>query len=243
MGFLQNKNYPKWLLAIYAVLWLITAINPQHPQDFILENVLNFFLVAVIILTYKKFRLSNVSYTLIFVYMILVSIGAHYTYAEVPYDEWSKRIFGICINELFGFERNHYDRLVHFTFGLFMAYPIREIFMRIANVKGFWAYYLPFDVTLSFSAIYEIIEWVIAILFGGDLGTQYLGTQGDEWDAIKDMGLAALGAIISMSIVAFINFKYKKNFKEDMEKSLSIKRKTPLGEVELNRMKKKKNNN
>ena len=236
MGFFQNKNYPKWLLAIYALFWGITAINPPHLQDFILENILNFFLVAVIILTYKKFRLSNVSYTLIFVYMVLVSTGAHYTYAEVPYNEWSKRIFGIGINELFGFERNHYDRLVHFTFGLFMAYPIREIFMRIANVKGFWAYYLPFDVTLSFSAIYEIIEWIVAIVFGGELGTQYLGTQGDEWDAIKDMGLAALGAIISMSTVAFINFKYKKDFKEDMEKSLKVKRKTPLGEVELERM-------
>lgn len=240
MVWFRNPNYPKWLLALYILIWSITAINPPHLQDFILENLLNFVLVFVVVVTHRRFRLSNISYTLIFAYMVLVSIGAHYTYAEVPYDRWAEYIFGRSVNDLFGFERNHYDRLVHLSFGLFMAYPIREIFMRIANVRGFWAYYLPFDVTLSFSAIYEIIEWIIALIFGGGLGAQYLGTQGDEWDAVKDMGLAALGAVTSMSIVAFINFKYKKDFKEDMEKSLTVKRKSPLGEIELEKLKKHK---
>lgn len=202
---------------------------------------MTFIFIPILVLTYRKFPLSHLSYTLIFVFMVLHSIGAHYTYAEVPYNKWSQALFGISINELFGFSRNHYDRLVHFSFGLLLAYPIREVFMRIAYVKGFWAYYLPFDVTAAFSMAYELIEWAVALVFGGDLGMAYLGTQGDIWDAHKDMALAVTGAAISMIIVAFFNYRYKKDFAADFGKSLSVKRKRPLGEVELQIMKKKNN--
>jgi len=195
--------------------------------------------VALLLLTYKRFPLSHISYTLIFVFMILHTIGAHYTYAEVPYDNWAKALFGVGINEIFGFTRNHYDRLVHFSFGFLMAYPVREIFLRIVNVKGFWGYYLPLDVMAAFSMVYELIEWAVALAFGGELEMTYLGTQGDIWDAHKDMALATLGALITVLVVAFINYRYKPGFKEEIENSLSVKRKTPLGEVELERMKKK----
>ena len=170
--------------------------------------------------------------------MVLHTIGARYTYSEFPYEAWTKSIFGVGINELLGFTRNHYDRLVHFSFGLLMAYPVREIFLRIASVKGFWGYYLPLDVMAAFSMVYELIEWAVALVFGGELEMTYLGTQGDIWDAHKDMALATLGALISMVIVAFINYRYKPDFKKEIESSLSVKRKTPLGEVELERMKK-----
>ncbi|HLG24350.1 MAG TPA: DUF2238 domain-containing protein [Candidatus Nanoarchaeia archaeon] len=238
MSWFTNRNYPKFLLIAYLIFFAITTINPPHPSDFILEHVMTVVFIAVLLLTYKKFPLSHVSYTLIFVFMILHTIGAHYTYAEVPYNEWFMSIFGIGLNELCGLSRNHFDRLVHFSFGLLLAYPIREIFLRIADAKGFWSYYLPIDMTMAFSMIYELIEWFVAIHFGGDLGMTYLGTQGDEWDAHKDMALATLGSIISMSMVAIINWRYKKNFSEDFQKSLSIKRKIPLGEVELNKMRK-----
>ena len=93
---------------------------------------------------------------------------------------------------------------VHFSFGLMMAYPIREVFLRVANARGFWAYYLPLDVTLAFSALYEIMEMVIATLVAPGTGDAWLGTQGDIWDAQKDMGLAALGALICMVITATV---------------------------------------
>ena len=99
-------------------------------------------------------------------------------------------------------ERNHYDRLVHFLFGLLLAVPIREIFLRIVQVRGFWSYYLPLDVAMAFSMLYELIEWAAALVFGGELGVAYLGTQGDPWDAQKDMGLATLGALITLLAVA-----------------------------------------
>ncbi|MBI2651818.1 DUF2238 domain-containing protein, partial [Candidatus Woesearchaeota archaeon] len=111
------------------------------------------------------------------------------------------------------------------------------------GVKGFWGYYLPLDVMAAFSMIYELIEWAVALVFGGELEMTYLGTQGDIWDAHKDMALATLGALISMVIVAFINYRYKPDFKKEIESSLSVKRKTPLGEVELERMKKHSKNN
>jgi len=240
MKWFHSKKYPIFLFIIFVIIWSISAINPKYPSDFILENVLTVIFVPLFVLTYKKFTLSNVSYTLIFIFMVLHTIGAHYTYAEVPYNNWSIFLFGISINEILGFSRNNYDRLVHFSFGLLMAYPLREVFLRIVNVKGFWGYYLPFDVMATFSMLYELIEWAVALIFGGDLGMAYLGTQGDIWDAHKDMALAISGAAINMLIVAFINLRYKKNFGRDIHDSFTVKRKLPLGEVELQRMKNNK---
>src|SRR3972149_2057939 len=114
------------------------------------------------------------------------------------------------IQEWLGFSRNHFDRVVHFSFGLLMAYPIREIFLRVAHTKGFFAYYLPFDVTLAFSGAYEIIEMLVAVIVSPGAGDAYLGTQGDVWDAQKDMGLAAFGAVLCMVVTATVRSIRKK---------------------------------
>ncbi len=195
-------------------------------------------LVAVIILavTFKSFPLSRVSYTLIFIFLCLHTIGAHYTYAEVPYNVWSRNLFGISINEWMGWERNHFDRLVHFCYGLLLAYPIREVFLRIVNVKGAWGYLLPLDLTMSTSMLYELVEWGVAEVFGGELGMAYLGTQGDVWDAHKDMALASLGALIAMLIALAINRALQRDFAQEWANSLRIKGKQPLGEDEVLRM-------
>ncbi len=115
-----------------------------------------------------------------------------------------------------------YDRLVHFSFGVLLAYPIREVFLRIARVKGIWGYFLPLDVTLSFSAVYEIIEWIAAARVNPTAGMAFLGTQGDMWDAQKDMAMAATGAILTMLIVALINFRIQRNFLQELRASLRI---------------------
>jgi putative membrane protein len=218
---LQRKTY-LWTLAIlFTVWWVAMAIAPKHRDDWLLENVLSVLAIALLAFTYRAFPLSRISYTCIFVFMCLHTLGSHYTYSEVPYDEWFPVFEG---------GRNHFDRLVHFLYGFLLAYPIREVFLRIANVRGFWGYFLPLDLTMSTSMLYELIEWAASEFFGGDLGAAYLGTQGDIWDAHKDMALAALGALLAMFITAMINRFWQRDFAHEWAESMRVKRKQPLGE-------------
>ncbi|WP_353174212.1 DUF2238 domain-containing protein [Paracandidimonas soli] len=199
-------------IAAYAVLWAALAIHPADRSAWVLENALVLALCMALVLARRWFRFSNASLLLILLFLALHTLGSHYTYSEVPYDRWWEALTGHTLNSLFGWERNHYDRLVHFSYGLLLAYPIREFFLRVVEVRGFWAYFLPLDVTLSTSALYELIEWGAAAMFGGNLGMQYLGTQGDVWDAHKDMALAALGALIAMLATAGLTRATRRDF-------------------------------
>lgn len=186
----------KSLLVLYVIVWIIAAINPIYRSDWVLENILVVVFLPILIFTYRLFPLSDLSYILIALFMILHAVGAHYTYAEVPLGYWMKDVFHLS--------RNHFDRIVHFSFGLLMAYPIREVFLRVASARGFWAYYLPLDVTLAFSAVYEIIEMIVAKIVSSGAGDAYLGTQGDVWDAQMDMSSAAVGAVVCMTMTAVL---------------------------------------
>ncbi len=221
---MARKNYLWVLVGVYAAWWVAMAIAPLHRADWVLENVLVVLAIALLAATYKSFPLSRVSYTCLFVFLMLHTLGAHYTYAKVPYDQWLPFFAG---------GRNHFDRLVHFSYGLLLAYPIREMFLRIGNMRGFWGYFLPLDLTMSTSMLYELIEWATAEVFGGDLGAAYLGTQGDVWDAHKDMALAALGALIAMFITAMVNRHMQRDFAGEWAESIRVKRKKPLGEEAL----------
>lgn len=236
MRFLFNPRYPRTLLILFLLYAAAWAYKPRDVKDWALENALTVIFVAALIVTYKRFQLSNISYTLIFIFMALHTVGAHYTYSQVPYNDWTRKLFGSPLNEWFGFQRNHFDRLVHFSFGFLLAYPIRELFLRIAGARGFWGYYLPLDLTMSFSMVYELIEWAAAIILGGELGQAFLGSQGDVWDAHKDMALASAGAAISMAVVALINWKFDKNFGAELRGSLVAKDVGPLGEKRLAEM-------
>src|SRR3989344_1321549 len=230
-----SQRYPLILLIITIVFFGITAINPPHPMDFFYEHIATVAFLAILIVSYRCFKFSNLSYTLIFLFMILHIIGARTTYAEVPYQEFFLN-FGIDINGLFGFTRNNYDRLVHFCFGLFLAYPIREIFMRIASTKGIWSFYLPLGEIMGFSMIYELIEWQFAVIIGGDVSNTYLGSQGDVWDAQQDMAIATIGAIIALTVTFIIHLIYNRKLREEIRESLRVKKKQPLGEVALKKM-------
>lgn len=230
------------LLIAFVIWWSIWAYGPSHFSDWVLENVLTVASVLFLIITRNRFRFSNVSYFLMFVFLCLHTIGSHYTYAEVPYENWTKAL-GFSINGWFGFERNNFDRLVHFLFGFLLCYPVRETFMRIVQAKGAWSYYLPIELVMSLSMLYELIEWLVAELFGGELGMAYLGTQGDIWDAHKDMGLASIGAALGMATVAIINWKYNRNFVAEVRDSLKVKGTIPLGEVKLREYKTRKDQN
>lgn len=233
---MTRKTYLTVLTAILAVLWVALAIAPLHRSDWLLENVLVLLGIGALVGTHRIFPLSSVSYTTLFVFFCLHTIGAHYTYSEVPYDEAARSLLGISINEMFGWERNNFDRLVHFSYGLLLAYPIREVFLRVASVRGFWGYFLPLDLTMSTSMLYELIEWGAAVGFGGDLGTAFLGSQGDIWDAQKDMALASLGALITMTVAACVNAYYQRDFAREWADSFRIRGHEPLGEVAIAKM-------
>ena len=155
---ISHHRYLLILALLFGAVWTVLAIDPLYRKDWLLENILVVVFVFVLALSYKRFLLSRVSYTLIFVFLCLHEIGAHYTYAEVPYDRWFQAFTGQTFNELVGWERNNFDRVIHFSYGLLLAYPVREIFLRVANVRGFWGYFLPLDLTMSTSMIYELIE-------------------------------------------------------------------------------------
>ena len=212
---MSRNAYLTTLAVLYAIWWTALAIHPLDRSDWWMENALVFLGVGLLVWTYKPFPLSRISYTCIFVFMVLHTLGAHYTYAKVPYQEWIPALAG---------GRNMYDRLVHFCYGLLLAYPIREMFLRIGNVRGFWGYFLPLDLTLSTSMLYELIEWGAAVTVGKDLGQAYLGTQGDIWDAHKDMAMASLGALISMCITALINWRLQRDFANEWAESIRVKR-------------------
>jgi len=234
--YVEHHRYLLVLAVLFALVWAALAIAPWHRADWALENALVAAFVVLVAATYKRLTLSRVSYTLIFVFLCLHEIGAHYTYAEVPYDRWFQSLTGTTFNSLVGWERNNFDRVIHFSYGLLLAYPVREVFLRVAAVRGFWGYFLPLDLTMSTSMMYELAEWLAAEAFGGDLGQAYLGTQGDVWDAQKDMALASLGALTAMLITYGLNRVLQRDFAAEWAESLQVKEPRPLGEDEIARM-------
>ena len=233
---IAHRRYFLVLTAVYGLIWLALAVDPYDRSDWALENVLVVLAAIVLFISYKRLLLSRISYTLIFVFMCLHVLGAHWTYSHVPYDEALRAVTGTGLNELMGWERNHYDRFVHFAYGLLLAYPIRELFLRIARVTGFWGYFLPLVLTMASSMFYELVEWLAAEVFGGELGLAFVGAQGDVWDAQKDMWLATLGALLAMSMTMGINAWLQKDFAREWSDSLRVKGDSPLGEDAIARL-------
>ena len=188
----ESDRLQRGLLLSYGVFWTWLAIEPFNRRDWLLENLLAVTLVALLVLTHRRFQFSSLSYCLIAIFLTLHAIGAHYTYAEVP--------FGLWLKELFALSRNPFDRLVHFSYGALLVYPVRELLVRLAGVRGYWSYHLSVSAILAQSGLFEVIEGVVAVLVSPELGSTYLGTQGDEWDAQKDMGSAFTGALLTMAL-------------------------------------------
>jgi putative membrane protein len=191
----QSRHGPVLAMAAWLVLlWLITAIEPFDRRDWFLENLLVFFYGGLLLLTYRRFRFSVLSYLLFTVFISLHLVGAHYTYSEVP--------FGFWLQDALGLVRNHYDRIVHFSFGLLIAYPLREWLLRVTGVRRGWSYFMTIALVLAFSGFYELMEGMVAMIVSPELGMAYLGTQGDEWDSQEDMFLAFSGVVLAMLVTA-----------------------------------------
>jgi putative membrane protein len=187
------------LVALFVVVFIASAIDPVMPEDFWAENGLVIVCVAGLALSYRRFAFSDLSYLLIFVFLVLHEWGAHHRYATVPVGEWAKQVFGTI--------RNDYDRVVHFTFGLCLAYPQYECLLRGGRLKRSWALWLSPALILGYGAGYEIIEASAATLLTPDAGEAFLGLQGDPWDTHKDMFMAYLGAIVAILITAALSRK------------------------------------
>jgi putative membrane protein len=240
MKLISHRGHLALLGVLFGALWLALAIEPRYRDDWALENVLVAVFILAIAASHRRFLLSRISYTLIFLFLCVHEVGAHYTYSEVPYDAWFEALTGRSLNEAMGWQRNHFDRFAHFLYGLLLAYPLREFFLRIADVRGFWGYFLPLEFTIATSALYELLEWGAAVLLGGELGAAYLGTQGDIWDAQRDMALASAGALIAMAVTALINAYLQHDFARELQQSLRVKARTPLGEDEIARLRRTK---
>ena len=193
---LRQNNWLKFFIAFFTINWINSYIGNTDTSNWILENTLVFIFLGFIIFTYKKYKFSDLSYLLICIYLCLHVYGSKYTYAENPFGYWLKDEFQLS--------RNHYDRIVHFSFGFLLAYPMREMFLKWLKFPGWVAWTLPIEITLSISGFYELIEWAVADVFFKAQGDAYLGTQGDIWDAQKDIFLAFSGAIIATTIVSLV---------------------------------------
>ena len=197
------ERYPAVLLLVFGAIWIALAVAPSYRQDWLLENVLVFVAVPLLAATSRTLRFSNRAYTCMFVFFVLHAIGAHYTYSEVPWREWlhlqdAGTVPGPAT-------RNNYDRFVHFSYGLLMFPAVWELFAARASPQRIWRYVMPVSFLMAHAVVYELIEWGAAELFGGDLGVAYLGTQGDVWDAQKDMGLAVTGILAGLLLTLAFN--------------------------------------
>lgn len=189
----DGRRLPQVLLAWYALCWIVTSVEPVDRQDWMLENMLAVSLVAGLLLTYRRFMFSNRSYVFLTLFLTLHAVGAHYTYAQVPAGFWMQDVFHLS--------RNPFDRFTHFVYGFLLVFPIRELLVRLAGLQGVWSYVLAVCVTLATSGLFEVMEAVVAEIVSPELGLAYLGTQGDEWDAQKDMACAFAGAVLMMGLI------------------------------------------
>lgn len=187
----------KIVFAMYIIVWIIMAINPKYPQDWLIENVLVFIFFPFILWMDKKHHYTLPSLVMLLLFASLHSLGSHYTYSEMEHFN--------AITHFFGFERNHFDRLVHFLFGLLVFRILFEMILDVTTTAK-TALLFTFTVILSISSFYEMLEWLAAVILHPELGMAFLGTQGDVWDAHKDTALAMVGALIN--IMFYRNYKH-----------------------------------
>jgi len=180
------------LFCLYVLGFVVLAIKPNDRADWALENLFPVSQLIAVIIVYRYYKFTRLSYYLIFFYLFVQSWGGHFTYAEAAPFNW--------IRDHFGLARNHYDRVAHFMLGFLLTIPIREILMLFVKASRRWMAFLTATIVLAIGAFYELIEWWVAVLATPELGTAFLGSQGDPWDTQWDMFLALVGAVISLAL-------------------------------------------
>lgn len=175
-----------------------------------MQHVPTFLAVMLLIAAERNGGLDRIGFTLFVIFLLLHLVGARYLYSYVPYDDWLQAILGVRLTDYFGFARNHYDRLAHFSFGLLLVYPVEFYCWNKLRLRGWIPPIFAISAVLAASAAYEIGEWAIASTFAPDWAEAYNGQQGDPWDAQHDMALAWGGAMIGVILVCAIR-RWRKN--------------------------------
>ena len=186
--FFTAQRFPLVLAVVFALFFGVLGISPVSREVWLAEVIPVGVIFVLLVCTYPFFRFSNVSYGLMAVWLFWHTVGGHYTFAHVPF-EW--------VSDLLGAERNHFDRIGHFSVG-FYAYPIAELFVRRKLAGPVVTTLFALFAIMAVAAAYEIIEWQYAVVEGGKAGLEFLGSQGDVWDAQKDMFADTLGAVCSL---------------------------------------------
>jgi putative membrane protein len=192
----RENRFLHWICIGAAAAFLIAAYHPDKIFDWALENAAISIGIAMAVISYRRLPLSDLSYLLLFVFLCFHEWGAHYKYSDVPLGEWMKPWLHT--------QRNHYDRVAHFLFGLLFSYPMREIAIRALGVSGRWLYYLPVECTLALSAVYEMMEAGMASILSPERGEEFVGMQGDMWDSQEDMFVAGVGSVVAVLTIAVI---------------------------------------
>ena len=180
------------IIAAYALVFIATAIKPRDFSIWLIENLLVFFFIGILVVTHRRFAFSNTAYALIAAFLCLHAIGSNTGYAHAPIGFWLKDAFEL--------KRNYYDRIIHFSFGLLLAYPIREFLARKAGVSKRASDWYAVSLVMAASSIFEVLEWRVAEMVSPGTGPEWLGAQGDEWDAHLDMLVALIGATITVLV-------------------------------------------
>ncbi len=186
--------FHRLLLAIFIVLFTWSAVSPADYFIWLLEVFPAIIGLGIIFATYRKFRLTDFAYIAVLAHCIILMVGGHYTYAEMPLFDWLQQQFDLA--------RNHYDRVGHIAQGFFPAIVTREILLRLSPLEpGKWLFFIVTSICLAISAMYELLEWWIAVATGS-AADAFLATQGDVWDTQWDMFLALCGAIVAQLLLA-----------------------------------------
>jgi putative membrane protein len=198
----------KALLSTAALLLLLSCIGAPYPEQMYLQHIPTVVAIAMLVVSSRRYPLSNAAFTCLIVFLMLHILGARYIYSYVPYDRWMKALLGTDLTSIFHFQRNHYDRLVHFAFGLLWALPAWEVCIRTFKVPRRFAFYVAFEFVLAFSALYELFEWGLTMVLSPNDADAYNGQQGDLWDAHKDMAFAMLGSLVTLGVLFFRGRRY-----------------------------------
>lgn len=192
-----QKNVLKIYGVIFLACWLVTWLGTIDRENFYIENILVVVSLAVLAVTYRYFTFSTTSYTFILVFLLLHIYGAQYAYTANPAGEWLQQRFSLT--------RNPYDRIVHFSFGLLLAYPAMDMIRNKWKISGRLSWYLPVELIFALAAAFELVEWAVADFIFPAHGASYVATQGDIWDAQKDIFVAVAGAVLILVIVWVVN--------------------------------------
>jgi putative membrane protein len=204
MTFLPRDPFQKTLFAGFLVFLAISCLKPPYLDFMLMQHVPTLASLILLVYVVNRLVISRLSFSLTIVFVVLHTIGARYLYSNTPYDQWAYWLTGHTVSEVLGLTRNHYDRVVHFSFGLLMAIPVQEIEQRYLKLSVIMSCVLAIEFVVAMSAIYEIIEWLVAIVFAHDWAESFLGQQGDPFDGQKDMALATAGSILSIGAIALL---------------------------------------